>query len=76
MQKSITFKVAEEDGFLIATWDAAQGGGGITTQARSMVELLPAIREAIECHFDEGLRPSKFILHFLNDPAFELSEAA
>jgi hypothetical protein len=76
MQKSITFKVEEEGGFLIAIWDEPQSGGGITTQARNMVELLPAIREAIECHFDDGQRPARFALHFMNDPAFELSEAA
>jgi hypothetical protein len=41
-----------------------------------MMELLPAIREAIECHFDESDRPKKFVLHFVSDPAFELCEAA
>jgi hypothetical protein len=76
MNKSITFRVEEDAGFLIAVWDAPASTGGITTQARNMVELLPAIREAIECHFDEGDRPTKFVLHFINDPAFELSEAA
>jgi hypothetical protein len=76
MSKSITFKVEEDEGYLVASWTDAASPGGITTQARNMVELLPAIREAIECHFDEEERPTKFVLHFINDPAFELSEAA
>jgi hypothetical protein len=76
MSKSITFKVEEEDCCLVASWNDAPGLGGITTQASNMVELVPAIREATECHFDQGERPTKFVLHFLKDPAFELSEAA
>jgi len=50
--------------------------GGITTQADSLQELIPAIIEAVQCHFDEDDASSKVQLHFVDDPALDLREAA
>jgi hypothetical protein len=73
---TITFQVAEEDGWLTAKWDAPMGRGGITTQAQSLPELFRSIAEAVQCHFDDDELPGEVRLHFANDPALNLREAA
>jgi hypothetical protein len=66
----ITFEVgvSEDSGWLVATWDAPQGGGGITTQGRDLRELQEQVQDAIQCHFDPGEAPRRVRFHFVSDP--------
>jgi len=73
---SITFEVSQDGTGFVAKWNAPLGMGGITTPAYSLQELIPAIIEAVHCHFDEDEAPSKVQLHFVDDPALDLREAA
>ena len=73
---SITFKVFQDGPHFVAKWDAPMSMGGITTQAKSLPELFKAITEAVQCHFDEEEMPQTANLHFVNDPALDLREAA
>jgi hypothetical protein len=73
---SITFEVFQEESHLVAKWDAPMGMGGITTQAKTLQELAKSVVEAVLCHFDEEELPDKVQLHFVNDPALDLREAA
>lgn len=72
----IEFQVSQDGEFLVASWDAPMGGGGITTQAATLSDLVKAIREAVECHFDDGEAPKKAKLHFVTNPEVSLLEAA
>jgi hypothetical protein len=72
----IEFRVLQEGEFLVASWDAPFGTGGITTQATTLRELVDAIREAVLCHFDEGEVPAKATLKFVTNPEVSLLEAA
>ena len=72
----IEFQVAQDGDFLSASWNAPFGGGGITTEAKSLSELVQAIREAVLCHFDDGEVPTKAALHFVTNPEVSLLEAA
>ena len=67
--QEITFTVErdEESGWLTASWDAPNHGGGITTQGKDLGELEKNVREAVECHFDNGAMPRHIRLRFLND---------
>lgn len=58
----------ESNGWYVATWDAPDGKGGITTQARDLQELQANVREAVRCHFGPGEMPRKIQLHFVADP--------
>jgi hypothetical protein len=58
----------EESGMLIASWDAPNGKGGITTQGQDLTELQEMVKDAVLCHFDEGAAPEEVRLHFVNDP--------
>jgi predicted RNase H-like HicB family nuclease len=49
----LEFEVSQDGEFLVASWNAPLGMGGITTQAKTLSELVQAIREAILCHFDD-----------------------
>ena len=53
---------------LIASWDEANGKGGITTQGQDLTELQEMVKDAVLCHFDEGALPKTIRLHFVNDP--------
>ncbi len=64
----IEFKVFQDGEHLVAKWDAPLGFGGITTQAKDLNELLAAVREAIQCHFDDDEMPEKVKFHFESDP--------
>lgn len=70
--KEIVFNITpcEESGFT-AAWDAPEGGG-ITTQGDDLAELQFMVKDAIEAYFDvsDTARPSRFRLHFQEDPAF------
>jgi hypothetical protein len=72
----IEFQVCQDGDFLSASWNAPLGAGGITTQAKSLAELVQAIREAVLCHFDDGEVPAKATLHFVTNPEVSLLEAA
>jgi len=65
----ITFQVSrcEESGWLVASWDAPNGQGGITTQAKDLRELQDLVVEATQCHFEPGEAPRQIRLHFLTD---------
>jgi hypothetical protein len=73
---SITFDVIQEGTTFIAKWDAPMSTGGITTQAESLPDLIQAVTESVECHFDENDMPKEVKLHFVHDPALALREAA
>jgi len=54
--------------------DAAEGGviaralgHSIFTEADSYDELREQVRDAVQCHFDEGDRPSIIRLHYVKD---------
>ena len=66
----ITFEVSrdEESGCLIASWDAPDGSGGITTQGEDLSDLQAQIVDAVAVHFDEGEIPRRIRLHFISDP--------
>jgi predicted RNase H-like HicB family nuclease len=67
--EEITIRVerCEESGWLVATWDAPEGGG-ITTQGKDLRDLQEQIQDAVRCHFDEGQVPGRIRLHFVSDP--------
>src|ERR1035441_4717113 len=49
----ITFEVErDESGWLIASWDAPDGKGGIATQGQDLRELQENVKEAVVCHFE------------------------
>ena len=66
--KQIVFNVEreEESSVLVASWDDADGNGGITTQGQNLSELRAMVCEAVLCHFDEGKAPERIRLHSLS----------
>ena len=42
-------------------------GHSIFTEADSCDELREHVRDAVQCHFDEGDRPSTIRLHYVKD---------
>lgn len=48
-------------------YEARALGHSIFTQADSMDELKRNVREAVQCHFDEGKAPSVIRLHMVKD---------
>jgi len=69
LMKEITLKIErDESGWLVASWDAPNGQGGITTQGHDLRELQDNVKEAVLCHFERGEAPSTICLHFVNDP--------
>ena len=66
--EQITFQVSscEESGWLVASWDAPEGGG-ITTQAKDLRELQEQVVEAARCHFGPDGLPRQIRLHFMTD---------
>jgi predicted RNase H-like HicB family nuclease len=68
--REITLQVQrdEESGWLVASWDAPDGTGGITTQGRDLRDLQEQITEAVAVHFDAGSAPSRIRIHFVSDP--------
>jgi len=68
--KEITLTVEhdEESGWLVASWDAPNGGGGITTQGKDLGDLQANVRNAVRCHFGKGKTPRAIRLHFVSDP--------
>jgi hypothetical protein len=74
---NITLQVErdEANGWYIASWDAPDGSGGITTQGQDMADLQTNVLEAVRCHFDEPERPRTVQLHFVSDPVLDLAVA-
>ena len=68
--EEITFHVScdEESGWLIASWDAPDGSGGITTQGKDLRDLQAQIVDAVATHFEAGEIPRRLRLHFIIDP--------
>jgi hypothetical protein len=68
--KEILFNVErdEETSVLVASWDEADGNGGITTQGQDLSELQAMVREAVVCHFDAEQAPERIRFHFVSDP--------
>ena len=58
----------EESGWLVASWDAPDGSGGITTQGQDLRDLQEQVTEAVAAHFDDGTAPRRIRLHFVSDP--------
>lgn len=58
----------EESGWLVASWDAPDRSGGITTQGKDLRDLQEQIIDAVAVHFDGEEAPRRIRLHFLNDP--------
>ena len=67
-EEEITFAVEPdlESGTFVASWDDP-AGGGITTQAGTLVELAGAIREAVLLHFSDGLAPRRAMLNYASN---------
>lgn len=55
----ITLQVERDEasGWYVASWDAPDGKGGITTQAQDLQELQANVQEAVRCHFYQGEMP-------------------
>jgi hypothetical protein len=53
---------ADEGGYI-----ARALGASIFTQADTLPELRAAVREAVQCHFDEGEAPKIIRLHFTRE---------
>ena len=66
----ITLRVErdEDSGWLVASWDAPNGAGGITTQGQDLRDLQQQVTEAVAAYFDEGAVPRRIRLHFVSDP--------
>lgn len=60
----ITFLVQEdpEGGYV-----ASALGHSIVTQADDYPKLRLAVRDAVQCHFDEAVRPKAIRLHYVRD---------
>ena len=65
---TLTVERDAESGWFVASWDAPRNQGGITTQGKTLHELEKNVREAVSCYFDNGKRPGRIRLHFVNDP--------
>ncbi len=48
-------------------WTARSTGVNIVTEADTLDELRANIREAVECHFDEGHAPKLIRLHIIRE---------
>ena len=70
MLDEITLQVERDNdsGWLVASWDAPDGKGGITTQGEDLRDLQQQVTDAVAAFFDEGKVPTRIRLHFVNDP--------
>lgn len=68
-ESEIIFSVQEsaEGGY-----EAQALGHSIFTQADSMEELKRNVREAVQCHFDQGATPSIIRLHLVKDEVIQV----
>lgn len=67
MSVEVIFVVEEapEGGYL-----ARALGHSIFSEAESMDTLRAAVRDAVQCHFDDVSRPKMIRLHFVRDEVF------
>ena len=70
----LAFKIERdvEAGVLVASWDDPEGGGS-TTQADNLTELVEAVKESFRCHFAGRSAPREVTLHFESDPVLQLA---
>ena len=62
----IIFEVREDE--IDGGYVASALGFGIHTQAETLEQLRTAVREAVDCYFDESMQaPSVIRLHFVRD---------
>lgn len=71
MKLEFTVERGTKPGVLIAFWDDPKGGG-ITTQANGIGELVKAIQKAVRCHFAGRSFPKSAKLRFTEMPELEL----
>ena len=71
MKLEFTVERGTKPGVLTASWDDPKGGG-ITTQANGLAELVKAIQEAVRCHFTGRSLPKRAKLRFTEAPELEL----
>jgi predicted RNase H-like HicB family nuclease len=64
--KELAFHVEQDEGWFIATCHQPE----MATQAESLDELIPMIRDLVACHFDPGDERLQWPirLHFVSDP--------
>ena len=65
----IIFEVSEDE--VAGGYVASALGYGIHTEAETLEELRGAVREALDCYFDETMEAPKVVrLHFVRDEVF------
>ena len=71
--------MAEPSEIIFEVTEAAEGGYNaralgysIFTQGEDWSDLKVMVKDAVACHFDEGLAPKIVRLHFVKDEAFAL----
>jgi hypothetical protein len=57
--------LVEED--IEGGYSAQALGESIFTQAEDLIELRAMVRDAVQCHFDEGMRPKLIRLHIVKE---------
>jgi hypothetical protein len=57
--------LVEED--IEGGYSAQALGESIFTQAEDLIELRAMVRDAVQCHFDEGIRPKLIRLHIVKE---------
>ena len=62
----IIFEVTEA---IEGGYDARALGYGIFTQGEDWNDLKAMVKDAVECHFDDGAAPKIIRLHFVKDEA-------
>ena len=62
--KEIIFLVEES---LEGGYEARALGYAIFTQAETIEDLREKVRDAVQCHFDDGDKPSVIQLHFVKE---------
>ena len=53
-------------------YTASALGASILTEGETLEDLRENVRDATECHFDEGQRPRLIRLHFVRDEVLQL----
>jgi len=68
--EEITFQVVRdaEPELLVASWDAPDNTGGITTQGEDLSDLQHPLTAAVNAYFDDGESPRRIRIHFVSDP--------
>ena len=63
----IIFEVTEA---IEGGYNARALGYGIFTQGDDWTDLKAMVKDAVECHYDDGTAPKIIRLHFVKDEAF------